>query len=40
MSLHGNCGMGAALGFCQIAVWRTIAQDWRAADRRPIDGRP
>ncbi len=35
----GTCSRSACLGFCPTAVWRTIAQDRRGADHRPLDSR-
>jgi hypothetical protein len=38
-SLHRNCCLGASPGFCQIAIWRSMAREWRGANRRPSDGK-
>src|SRR5882724_5856630 len=36
---RGSCSRHACPGFCPMAVWRTIAQDRRGADNRPLDSR-
>jgi hypothetical protein len=39
MNLHRNCCRAASPGFCQIAIWRSTAQERRGVKRRSSDGK-